>query len=689
MARLTISAALALVQEHLRAGRAGEAATVCRHVTAAAPELAEAWRLLGQATFVSGDHAAALEHLARAVQLDPQSAEGHENLSVVALRLKRWEPAEAAARRALDLAPDWPDAWRDLGEALRGQERWAAAEDAYRRALNWRPEMIEAYSGLAHVLQVLGRLPESEAVCRQGLALAPQSLPLRHNLALVLNLQGRWEDAAAVYRGLLDDAPNDAAAWVNLAALRQAQGQLDAALVCCHTALATQPDLPRAHHITGIVLASLGQFDAAQRHLQRALELDPQHAAAHGSLLQSLHYVPGLTRQEIAAEHARWNRQHGGPRQARWQPHENHRDPQRPLRLGFVSPDFAQHPVGLFLIQAFEAFDRNQCDLYCYSQTPVNDAITARFSAASHSWCDIRGVSDDLVTQRIRDDAIDVLFDLSGHTANNRLLVFAGKPAPLQFSWIGYEGSTELSAIDALIADERLVPPDAVEPGQRVLRLPGCYVTYDPDPQAPPVAVPPVLTGQPLTLGCFNNPAKLNHEVLAAWAEILQLLPAARLLLKYRGLDNPAIRQPLLQRWLAAGGDPNRVAWQGWSPRPEALAAYNAVDIALDPFPFSGGMTTCEALWMGVPVVTLPGETYASRHGLSYLHALGMTELTAAARHEYIAKVVDLARDGRRLADLRARLRPQLTASPLCNGARLAADLLALLRQEWQQWCAR
>ena len=322
----------------------------------------------------------------------------------------------------------------------------------------------------------------------------------------------------------------------------------------------------------------------------------------------------------------------------------------------------------------------------CYSDRTVKDELTHRLQAAATQWRDMGGMSDQQLAEQIRADRIDILFDLAGHTARNRLLVFARKPAPIQITWIGYEGTTGLAAMDYLLADRYVIPEGSEQYcRERVLRMPDGYLCYDPPAAAPPVGPLPSLNREYATFGSFNNLAKITPEVVAVWAEILRRVPAARLVLKYLGLGDQAVKRRYLDLFAACGVEPQRLELLPSSSYAEYLAAYHQVDVALDPFPFSGGVTTCEALWMGVPVVTCPGETFASRHSLSHLSNAGQTETIARDLDEYVELAVSLAGDLPRLALLRAGLRPRMAASPLCDGKRFAANLAAMLGDVWKQ----
>jgi predicted O-linked N-acetylglucosamine transferase (SPINDLY family) len=322
----------------------------------------------------------------------------------------------------------------------------------------------------------------------------------------------------------------------------------------------------------------------------------------------------------------------------------------------------------------------------CYNNRWDRDEITARIAAASSVWRDVLGWSDEGLAGQIRADRVQILFDLSGHTAGNRLLTFARKPAPLQVTWIGYEGTTGLAAMDYILADGYEIPPHLENQyREKVLRMPEGYLCYDPPTDAPPVAPLPALQQGHVTFGSFNNLGKITPPVVRVWAEILRRIPGARLALKYRGLADENTRRRYLELFAAQGAGADRLNMLGWSPHPEFLAEHHHVDLALDPFPFSGSITSCAALWMGVPVITCPGETFASRHTFDHLSNIGLTETIAHDLDDYVRRAVELSGDLPRLAALRAGLRPRMAASPLCDGPRFARNLMELLRRVWRQ----
>jgi predicted O-linked N-acetylglucosamine transferase (SPINDLY family) len=358
--------------------------------------------------------------------------------------------------------------------------------------------------------------------------------------------------------------------------------------------------------------------------------------------------------------------------------------------VGFVSPDFGRHPVGHFLIRGLENLDRGQCETVCYCDRIIKDDLTTRLQAATTIWRDVIGLNDEQLAEQIRADRIDILFDLAGHTAGNRLLVFARKPAPIQITWIGYEGTTGLEAIDYILADRYLIPAGKETfYREQVLRMPDGYVCYDPPAAAPEAGPLPAAKNGCVRFASFNNLAKITPRVVEVWAKVLDRVPQSRLLLKYRGLGGKSVRERYLAMFTAFGVDPSRLEFAPPSDYAEYLAAYRQVDIALDPFPFGGGITTCDALWMGVPVVTCPGETFASRHGLSHLANVGLTDTIARDLDEYVALAVGLAGDLPRLATLRAGLRERMACSPLCDGKRFAEHFAEVLGGAWRQWCEK
>jgi predicted O-linked N-acetylglucosamine transferase (SPINDLY family) len=368
----------------------------------------------------------------------------------------------------------------------------------------------------------------------------------------------------------------------------------------------------------------------------------------------------------------------------------NDRTDGRRLKVGYVSPDFRQHSVAYFLEPLLRSHDRKVIEVFCYAEVGWPDTVTERFKQLADHWVTTVGMSDDATAERIRRDGIDILVDLAGHTSKNRLPVFARKPAPVQVTWLGYPNTTGLTAIDYRFVDAVTDPEGETEAlaSETLVRLPGGFLCYGgPDDAPAPGPVPSLTTGT-VTFGSFNNPAKLSAATLDAWADVLARLPQARLLLKGKPFADPATRALYLDRLAKRGVAVERIELVAWLPEEGHLALYNRIDIALDPFPYNGTTTTCEALWMGVPVITLRGDRHASRVGASLLTQTRLTDLIADSVEAYVETAVALAGDPARLSELRQSLRPRMAASPLCDAPAFADKIEHAYRTIWQRWCA-
>jgi protein O-GlcNAc transferase len=651
-----------------------------RRALALRPDFAEAHSNLGNAIKGRGRPDEAIACYRRALALRPGFAEAHYNLGIALGDLGEPDEAIACYRRALALKPDYAEAHVNLGKALEGRGRPDEAVACYRRALELKPDSAASHNNLGAALIGLGEPDEAIACYRRALELRPDFAEAHVNLGKALEGRGDPDGAVECYRRALALRPDDAEVHVNLGDALKHRGDLGGAVECYRRALALRPDHAPALNNLGNALRDQGDLDGALARYRRVMELEPGHATAHSNLLYTLHYRAGVTATALAEAHAEFDRRHAAHLRGSVARPETIPDRHGRLRLGFVSPDLGRHPVGYFLVRVLEHLGRGRHETFCYSDRVVEDDLTRRLRAAATHWRDVIGMDDQRLAGRIRADRIDVLFDLAGHTARNRLLVFARKPAPIQITWIGYEGTTGLGAMDYLIADRLMIPTGSERHyRERVLRMPDGYLCYDPPESAPPVGPPPSLNNGFATFGSFNNPAKITPEVVAVWARILRAAPTAHLLMKYRGLGDPAVRRRSLDLFAAHGIGPERLDLLPWSSYPDYLATYRRVDLVLDPFPFSGSTTTCESLWMGVPVITSPGETFASRHSLSHLTNVGLTETIARDPDAYVECAVAMAGDPSRLVALRSGLRGRMAASPLCDGERFAGHLLALL----------
>ncbi|QEX17538.1 hypothetical protein FRZ44_28380 [Hypericibacter terrae] len=704
--------------------RQHEAAAACfRRALALRPTFFEASHNLASTLRFQGRNDEAVAQFERTCELAPNWPIAQCNLGNLLIGLGRREEAIARFRRALELKPDFVEALTNLAAALGDQGKVEDAEACYRRAITLKPAFVAPYNNLANLLQARGRHKDAIAWYERGIRIDPKMAELHNNLGTALKDLGRLDQAEAAYRRALELQPNLAAAHNNLGSVLQTQGKLEAARTAYRQALAIDPNFVGAHNNLGNTVRELGRLQEAEESFRRALALKPDSAealnnlgtvlkdtgrqaeaqaalrqalalrsgfeVAHHNLLMTMQYDPATSPAALLAEHRAFDRLFAAPLLPKRLDHRNEPDPERRLKIGYVSGDFGRHPVGYFLTPVLPAHDRAKVEIFAYSDRLSEDEVTWQLQAACDHWQRVVEFNKAVLAERIRADGIDILVDLSGHTADNRLLTFARKPAPVQATWAGYVGTTGLSAMDYLISDECETPPDSeAECVETVIRLPHCYVCYAPPPSAPEVDKLPALERGHVTFGCFNNLSKINKAVLALWSRLLLELPGSRLVMKTHQLDDMGTRQRCADLFADLGIDSTRISLLGRSAHRALLQEYNGIDIALDPFPYSGGLTTLESLWMGVPVITKKGDRFAARHSASHLTAVGLPELIAPDPDGYVALACGLAKDLPRLAALRAGLRGRMAASPLCDGPGFTRDLEAAYRTMWRRWCA-
>ncbi len=648
---------------HHGAGRWTEAEAVCAQILARMPDHADALHLAGLIAQQSGRSERAVELLRKAIRSRPSSGM-HYNLAVALQALSRLDEAIAHYRTALALAPKDADAHVNLGGALQQQGKLEAAAASYRQALAINPSHAGAHSNLGLALQELGQLDAALVNYEQALAINPLQAAAHNNLGHARKELGELEAAAASYRQALAIKPDYAEAHSNLGSVLQEQGKADAALASYRQALAIRPDFSGAH--------SNLLFLQAYR-----CTLDPLRYLASARAWE-LSCVPAPERSAAASRC--FERALSAPR----------------LRVGYVSGDYRTHAVSYFVEQLFRHHDRTRVELYAYSAGSIQDAVTDRLRGLTEHWLSVKGMSDAALRARIEADAIDVLVDLSGHTAHNRLGVFARRAAPVQVHYLGYFASTGLTEMDYFIGDEMLTPAAADhQHSERVWRLPRIWVCYEGKDEAPLPAWQPAADGA-VWLGSFNNLNKLTPAAVALWAQVLDQMPQARLLLKTKQLADEGNCSRVLDEFAQHGIAACRIELADGSATPDwaaHMAYYDRLDIALDPAGgVGGGTTTCDALWMGVPVVSLTGERLASRMTASMLTAIDRPEWIAHSESEYVAKVVALAQDVAGRTVQRATQRGRMAVSTLCDAANLAVsleDAYCAMHQRWTQERAR
>lgn len=671
--------------------------------------------------FHQGGHVAQAEQVYRQILLrDASHADSACNLGVLLAQQGRLDEAIGYYHTALSHKPEYPEAYFNLGNALRKQGRFAEAAASYHAAVRLRPDHAGMFYNLGLALVDLGRLDDALACFQQALRLEPGFADVHNRMGDTLQRKGRPGEAAACFRQFLQLKPNEASGYNNLAMTCMAQGKAEEAVQALEQALRLKPDYALAHNNLAIALGmqskeaeaiphyqeairlkpdfaealnnlantytQQGKLDEAIDSFQKSLALQPNQAHVHSNLLLTMTYHPRYDPAALLAEHRRWARQHAEPLAALARPVGVDRPADHRLRIGYVSADFRDHTVASVLEPILASHDHGQFQVFCYANVVRPDAVTERMRGYADQWRSIVGVPDDEVAAQIQRDAIDILVDLSGHTAGNRLLVFARKPAPVQVHHLGYLNTTGLPAIDYRFSDPHADPPGKTEQfyTEKLVRLPEiawCYRT----PAAPEVGELPARKAGHVTFGCLNNPAKVTPEVIALWSRLLTAVPGSRLLLT--GGAVPADRG-VQETFARHGIGADRITLMPRRSKDEYFALYNTIDIGLDPFPYNGGVTTCDALWMGVPVVTLAGTTYASRQGVTLLTNLELKELIAQTPEEYVTIATRLAGDLGKLATLRAGLRERMKRSPVTDAVRFTRHLETAYRDLWEGWAA-
>lgn len=644
---------------------------------------------LAQANLGRLDDAAA--SFRRALTIAPASAEAHSNLGVILSKLGRLDDAVASYRRALALKPDSAETYFNQGNALNDLMRLDEAVASYRQALALKPHFAQAHNNLGKSLKALGRLDDAVASYRQALAIS-QNFSLAHsNLGNALKDLGQLHSAVASYRRALEIQPGYAEAHSNLGNALKDLGQLDGAVASYRRALEIQPDYAEAYCNLGNALKDLGRLDDAVASYRRALAIKPDFTEVRSNLLFTHNYLPDQPAGTWLAE----ARDFGDLVARRARPYtgwRNTAEPDRCLRVGWVSGDFRHHPVGHFvegLLAALAAGAAGRLELFAYPNHFRSDAVTERIKACCQGWHSALGLSDQRLAERIHDDGVDILIDLSGHSENNRLPMFAWKPAPLQLTWLGYMGTTGVAAVDYLLADAWALPAtEEAHFTEKIWRLPETFLCLTPPGIDVPAAAPPASANGFVTFGSFNNLSKVNDAVVALWARVLAAVPDSRLFLKTNQLNEASVRQGIAAQFARHGIRPQRLILEGTvAQRAEHLMTYQRVDISLDPFPHPGITTSAESLWMGVPVLTLGEGGFMARQGIGLMMNAGLADWVAADADDYVAKAVWHASDLPRLAALRQRLRRTMPAAPIFDAVRFARHFETALRGMWKKWC--
>lgn len=621
-------------------------------------------------------------------------------------RSGRLREAEGVYRQVLAAQPNQPDALYLLGTLAQNVGRLDLAADLIRQAIALNPAGLHYHIDLGTILSAQGKLDEGIAEYRRYLEADPNFATAHSNLGVTLKSKGLRDEAIAEFRRAIELDPNLPQAHNNLGIALRESWQLDEAVAAYRRAIELKPDYPEAHNNLAVVLRERGENEAAVAALHQALYHGGPCAEVQSNLIFSLHYLPGdQFRREIAEEIRRWNQQYAAPLKQFIRPPTNDRNPNRRLRIGYVAMDFRDHVLGRNLLPLFKSHDHQDFEIRCYAGVSHPDAVTEEFRQHADRWCNISRMRDGELAETIRADGVDVLVDLAQHMAGNRLSLFALQPAPVQVSFAGYPESAGLETIDYRITgqwlegemqdagfkiQDELVPsaPPAsrrLHPGSGIF-LVDTFWCYDPCGLEMAVSPLPAATAGKVTFGCLNSYSKINDRVLGLWGRVLRQVPNSRLLLLSA---NGSHRQRAVGVLGDEGIASHRVEFFEPVPRRQYLELYHRVDVALDPFPYNGHTTSLDALWMGVPLVTLAGDTPVSRGGLSTLNSLGVPEWIAHSEEEYVTIAAGLASDLPRLAEWRSTLRKRMEASPLMDAPRFALQIEHAYREMWRDWCQR
>ena len=577
----------------------------------------------------------------------------------------------------------------DLGVLLFNNQQYDEAISNFQKALQANPNLIHAYNYLGNAFQEKKQFDKSISYYEQAIQINPADVTAYMNLGILFLNTNQHGEAREYFSTALQINPNLYQAYDYMGLSLIMENNFDKAMECYRSSLLINPNSAMTLVRLGYILARQGNLNEAEKVYKHALEVDPNNIDAYEAVAWNMLYNPQHDQRAIFYEHLRIAKKFADPLSVFVSPHTNQRIVSRKLRIGYVSPDFKRHPVACFIEPVLSTHNRDNFEVFCYSNVDTQDDITERIKKYADQWRDIREVADEKAVELIRKDRIDILIDLSGHTANNRILLFARKPAPVQVTWIGYPSTTGLSTIDYKIVDHYTDPAGMTERfySEKLMRLPESLVCYLPDRGSPKVGPVPAFTTGHITFGSFNNFKKVTPQVFEVWSKILNSIPGSCLIMKSKIFSDKTTRRYATDMFVQRGIIENRIILQSADTSPKHLESYNLVDIGLDTFPFNGLTTTCEAMWMGLPVITLAGTGFAARAGVSLLSNIGLTELIAKTSDEYISIAINLAKDLKRLQSLRVNLRDMMKFSPLCDAKRFTTNLEICYRQMWKKWC--
>lgn len=633
------------------------------------------------------DKAAACYH--KAIHIKPDYAAAYYNMGNVKSAGDHFEEAIHWYQEALQITPDHPDACYNMANSYKKLRMFDQSILWYDAAIRIRPDHAESFNNMGNAYAALNKWEKAMECYQKALAIFPDYPEALYNLAHGFQSRGKIKEAVALYQKTLLIHPEYAEVYNNIGNIFKDLGMISDAVACYRKVLSLKPDFLEAINNLGTCFLNMGRHEEAVKQYRTILSLMPDNSAAYSNFLYSLNFQESSDENLIFKEHRTW----GIQQEKIVEPvalFKHTIDPSvRPLRIGYVSPDFRDHSIACFIEPLIMGHDRSHFQVFCYSDASVQDLVTERLKSRADQWRDISGLTDIAVAERIQQDRIDILVDLAGHTANNRLELFARKPSPIRLSYLGYPNTTGLSAIQYRITDSWADPLCMTDHlyTENLIRLPSGFLCYQPKAEVP--VNPEAQTGSNgrVVFGSFNQRAKITPQVISVWSRILSQVPYAEMVLKSKVYKDNKIQKQTMDEFARHGIASERIRFMSHQVSDTGhLDSYRNISIALDTFPYNGTTTTCEALWMGVPVITLAGKTHVSRVGVSLLNSVGRLELIADSVDEYIQKSIGLANNPKQIQEYRNSLRPAMLGSVLMDREKFCIAFENALKKIWKEF---